>query len=123
MEAPRGAFGRRVPRPRGSARGWRSSPESLQRDYEAAPTMLPRRSARVAGVAERESEARSARSVAAAQLAAPALAPLPHALVLHILIILSLLPVDCRLLAPPSGPPLAGDPARKFQRRIRQQQR
>jgi hypothetical protein len=38
---------------------------------------------------------RSARVVAAAQHAAPALAPLPHALVLHIL---SLLPVDCRLL-------------------------
>jgi hypothetical protein len=57
--------------------------------------MLPRRSPRVAGVAEREREARSARIVAAAQHAAPALAPLPYALVLHIL---SLLPVDCRLL-------------------------
>jgi hypothetical protein len=41
-----------------------------------------------------EREARSARVVAAAQHAAPALAPLPHALVLHIL---SLLPVDARL--------------------------
>jgi hypothetical protein len=49
--------------------------------------MPPRRSARVA-------DGRSARVVAAAQHAAPALAPLPHALVLHIL---SLLPVDCRL--------------------------
>jgi hypothetical protein len=56
--------------------------------------MPPRRSARVAGVAEREREARSARVVAAAQQAAPALAPLPLALVLHIL---SLLPVDARL--------------------------
>jgi hypothetical protein len=57
--------------------------------------MPPRRSARVAAVSEREREARSARIVAAAQHAAPALAPLPYALVLHIL---SLLPVDCRLL-------------------------
>jgi hypothetical protein len=38
---------------------------------------------------------RSARVVAAGEHGAPALAPLPHALVLHIL---SLLPVDCRLL-------------------------
>jgi hypothetical protein len=45
--------------------------------------------------ADAEREAYSARVVAAAPHAAPALAPLPHALVLHIL---SLLPVDCRLL-------------------------
>jgi hypothetical protein len=45
--------------------------------------------------ADAERAARSARIVAAAQHAAPALAPLPLALVLHIL---SLLPVDCRLL-------------------------
>jgi hypothetical protein len=57
--------------------------------------MPPRRSARVADAAERVAAARSARIVAAGALAAPALAPLPHALVLHIL---SLLPVDCRLL-------------------------
>jgi hypothetical protein len=57
--------------------------------------MPPQRSARVAGVAEHEREARSARVMAAAQHAAPALAPLPHALVLHIL---SLLPVGARLL-------------------------
>jgi hypothetical protein len=44
--------------------------------------------------ADAEREAYSARIVAAAQHAAPALAPLPHALVLHIL---SLLPVDTRL--------------------------
>jgi hypothetical protein len=44
--------------------------------------------------ADAEREAYSARVVAAAQHAAPALAPLPHALVLHIL---SLLPVDTRL--------------------------
>jgi hypothetical protein len=60
--------------------------------------MPPRRSARAAGVAAREaaarSEARTARIVAAGQHAAPALAPLPYALVLHIL---SLLPVDTRL--------------------------
>jgi hypothetical protein len=54
--------------------------------------MPPRHSARVVGVAERD--ARSARVVAAAEHAAPALAPLPPALVLHIL---SLLPVDARL--------------------------
>jgi hypothetical protein len=58
------------------------------------PTMPPRRSTRVADVAVGEREARSARIVAAAQHAAPALAPLPAALVLHIL---SLLPVDTRL--------------------------
>jgi hypothetical protein len=57
--------------------------------------MPPRRSARMADVAERVVTARSARIVAAGEHAAPALAPLPHALVLHIL---SLLPVDCRLL-------------------------
>jgi hypothetical protein len=61
--------------------------------------MPPRRNTRAstaaAAAAEREAAARSARSVAAAQHAAPALAPLPLALVLHIL---SLLPVDCRLL-------------------------
>ncbi len=56
--------------------------------------MPPRRSARVAAVAERERDARSARVVAAARHAAPTLAPLPHALVLHIL---SLVPVDTRL--------------------------
>jgi hypothetical protein len=56
--------------------------------------MPPRRSARVAAVAERGRDARSARVVAAGERAAPALAPLPHALVLHIL---SLLPVDTRL--------------------------
>jgi hypothetical protein len=44
--------------------------------------------------ADAESAARSARIEAAAQHAAPALAPLPPALVLHIL---SLLPVDARL--------------------------
>jgi hypothetical protein len=44
--------------------------------------------------ADAERAARSARIVAAARHAAPALAPLPHALVLHIL---SLLPVDTRL--------------------------
>jgi hypothetical protein len=44
--------------------------------------------------ADAEGAARSARIVAAAQHAAPALAPLPLALVLHIL---SLLPVDARL--------------------------
>ncbi len=60
-----------------------------------ARSMPPRRSARVAGVAEREREARSARIVAAGVRAAPALSPLPYALVLHIL---SLLPVDTRLL-------------------------
>jgi hypothetical protein len=49
----------------------------------------------MADVAEREHEARSARIVAAGERAAPALAPLPYALVLHIL---SLLPVDTRLL-------------------------
>ncbi len=65
-------------------------------------SMPPRRSARArtavereAAAAERETAARSARIEAAAERAAPALAPLPHALVLHIL---SLLPVDCRLL-------------------------
>jgi hypothetical protein len=57
--------------------------------------MPPRRNTRASAAAEREVAARSARVVAAAQHAAPALAPLPHALVLHIL---SLLPVDCRLL-------------------------
>jgi hypothetical protein len=60
--------------------------------------MPPRRNTRAftaaTAAAEREVAARSARVVAAAQHAAPALAPLPHALVLHIL---SLLPVDCRL--------------------------
>jgi hypothetical protein len=45
--------------------------------------------------ADAERAAYSARIVAAGQHAAPALAPLPNALVLHIL---SLLPVDCRLL-------------------------
>jgi hypothetical protein len=61
--------------------------------------MPPRRNTRAstaaAVAAAREVVARSARIVAAAQHAAPALAPLPCALVLHIL---SLLPVDCRLL-------------------------
>jgi hypothetical protein len=57
--------------------------------------MPPRRSARVADAPAREAAARSARIVAAAQHAAPAFAPLPLALVLHIF---SLLPVDCRLL-------------------------
>jgi hypothetical protein len=62
--------------------------------------MPPRRSGRArtavereAAAAERETAARSARIEAAAEHAAPALAPLPYALVL-----LSLLPVDCRLL-------------------------
>jgi hypothetical protein len=45
--------------------------------------------------ADAERAARSARILAAAQHAAPAFTPLPHALVLHIL---SLLPVDTRLL-------------------------
>jgi hypothetical protein len=64
--------------------------------------MPPRRNTRASAAAAaaatdaaREVAARSARIVAAAQHAAPALAPLPNALVLHIL---SLLPVDCRLL-------------------------
>jgi hypothetical protein len=52
-----------------------------------ADSMLSRRSARVA-------DGRSARIAAAGERAAPALAPLPLALVLHIL---SLLPVDTRL--------------------------
>ncbi len=56
--------------------------------------MPPQRSARVADAPARDAAARNARIVAAAQRAAPALAPLPLALVLHIL---SLLPVDCRL--------------------------
>jgi hypothetical protein len=56
---------------------------------------MPPRPARVAGVPERDREARSAHVVAAAQHAAPAIAALPLALVRHIL---SLLPVDCRLL-------------------------
>jgi hypothetical protein len=56
--------------------------------------MPPRRGARVADVDGREREARSARVVAAAQHAAPALAPLPLALVL---VIFSLLPMDTRL--------------------------
>ncbi len=63
-------------------------------ELSAAPTMPPRRSVLVAGVAEREREARSACILAVGQHAAPALAPLPLALVLHLL---SLLPVDTRL--------------------------
>jgi hypothetical protein len=58
------------------------------------PRRNTRASAAAAAAAEREVATRSARVVAAGQHAAPALAPLPHALVLHIL---SLLPVDTRL--------------------------
>jgi hypothetical protein len=56
--------------------------------------MPPRRSARVADASAREADPRGARIVSAAQRAAPALAPLPYALVL---LIFSLLPVDTRL--------------------------
>ncbi len=71
----------------------RGSPLSLR--VKAAPTLPPRRNARMVDAAERVAAARMARIVAAGEHAAPALAPLPLALVLHIL---SLLPVDCRLL-------------------------
>jgi hypothetical protein len=56
--------------------------------------MPPRRSARVADASARAADPRRARIVAAAQHAAPALAPLPLALVL---VIFSLLPVDTRM--------------------------
>jgi hypothetical protein len=56
--------------------------------------MPPRRSARLDNYPARDAADRSARIVAAAQRAAPALTPLPLALVLHIL---PLLPVDTRL--------------------------